>query len=75
MVIFKKNLKAKSEPDIHQNVPNCTCPRNPLSKHDALRRVGCIQHGFTLLGFSDMPPKMVHCDAYFDQILSLKNLK
>ena len=29
MVIFKKNLKAKSEPDIHQNVPNCTCPETP----------------------------------------------
>ena len=44
MVIFKKILKTKSDPNIHQNAPNCTifkkflvkaCPEPPITKRMA----------------------------------------
>ena len=50
MVIFKKILKTKSDPNIHQNAPNCTifkkflvkaCPEPPITKRMASQCAAC----------------------------------
>ena len=33
MVIFKKNLKTKSDQNVHQNAPNCIILKNFLGGH------------------------------------------